>query len=45
MIFTLKCVKITPFSLLMQRFDGKAWFLLFCHPVLYFFIALLSLKD
>jgi len=39
----------------MQRFDGKAWFLLFCHPlklymILYstgtvFFIAVSSLED
>ena len=33
MIFIAKCVTITLFLLLMQRFDGKAWFLLFCHPL------------
>ena len=33
MIFIVKCVTIPRFLLLMQRFDGKAWFLLFCHPL------------
>jgi hypothetical protein len=33
MIFIVKCVTITRFSLLMQRFKGKAWFLLFCQPL------------
>jgi len=55
-IFVVKCVTITLFfSLLVQRFDGKAWFLLFCYPlklykILYsagtiFFIAQSSLED
>ena len=33
MIFIVKCVAIVLLSLLMQRFDGKAWFLLFCRPL------------
>jgi len=51
----LKEVEKTWFLLLMQRFDGKAWFLLFCRPlklymILYstgtvFFIALSSIED
>jgi hypothetical protein len=55
MIFIVKCITITLFSMLMQCFDGRAWFLLFCHPlqlymILYstgtvFLIALLSLED
>ena len=33
-IFIVKCVTITLFlSLLIQRFDGKAWFLSFSHPL------------
>ena len=32
-IFIVKCVIVTHFSLLMQQFDGKVWFLLFCHPL------------
>ena len=34
MIFIVKCVTVTRFfSLLMQRFEGKVLFLLFCHPL------------
>ena len=33
MIFIVKYIIITRFFLLMQRFDGKARFLLFCHPL------------
>jgi len=32
-IFIVKCVTIASFLLLMQHFGGKAWFLLFCHPL------------
>jgi hypothetical protein len=42
-IFIVKCVRVTRFSLLMLRFDGKAWFLLFCHPLkLYRIFSLLN---
>jgi len=33
MIFIVKCVTVTRFTLLMLRFKGIASFLLFCHPL------------
>ena len=33
MIFVVKCVTVTCFFPLLVRCDGKAWFLLFCHPL------------
>jgi len=33
MIFMVKCVTIIRFSLILQSFVGKAWFLLFYHPL------------
>jgi hypothetical protein len=38
MTFVVKCVTVTFFPLLMQYFYGKAWFLLFCHPLKLFMI-------